>query len=130
MEAFQNIVLPVAREYNPQLILISAGFDAAVGDPLSGYQVTPPTYGLMTSQLSGLAGGRLVIALEGGYNLDTIATCATMCGHALMGHTDKIPRVDPTRGRETRALQSAEDTVRNVIKTHSKYWKSLQSTTS
>ena len=38
MMAFQNIILPVAYEYNPQLILISAGFDAAKGDPLSGYQ--------------------------------------------------------------------------------------------
>ena len=55
MEAFQNIVMPVAREYNPQLILISAGFDAAVGDPLSGYQVTPTMYSFLTHQLSALA---------------------------------------------------------------------------
>ena len=125
MAAFQNIVMPVAREYNPQLILISAGFDAAVGDPLSGYQVTPPLYGFMTHQLSALAGGRLVIALEGGYNLDTIATCATTCGHVLMGHTDQLSRVNVTRGSESRDHQSAIDSVRNVIKTHSKYWKSL-----
>ena len=37
--AFLNIVLPITQEYNPQLILVSAGFDAGVGDPLSGYQV-------------------------------------------------------------------------------------------
>ena len=55
MEAFKNIVMPVAREYNPQLILISAEFDAAVGDPLSGYQVTPTMYSFLTHQLSALA---------------------------------------------------------------------------
>ena len=38
MLAFENIILPVAKEYDPQLILISAGFDAAKGDPSSGYQ--------------------------------------------------------------------------------------------
>ena len=38
MLAFENIILPVAKEYNPQLILVSAGFDAAKGDPSSGYQ--------------------------------------------------------------------------------------------
>ena len=125
MQAFKDIIMPVAKEYNPELILISAGFDAAIGDPLSGYQVSPPMYGFMTHQLSALAGGRLVIALEGGYNLDVIATCASMCGHALMGQTDKLPCVTATRGRETRAQQSADDTVRDVIKTQSKYWKSL-----
>ena len=37
--AFLNIILPIAYEFSPQLVLVSAGFDAGVGDPLSGYQV-------------------------------------------------------------------------------------------
>ena len=39
--AFQNIILPVGYEFNPDLVLVSAGFDAAVGDPLGGYKVSP-----------------------------------------------------------------------------------------
>jgi acetoin utilization deacetylase AcuC-like enzyme len=47
-------------------------------------------YGYMTHQLSGLAEGRLVLALEGGYNLSSISEAATMCARALLG--DPLPR--------------------------------------
>ena len=46
--AFQSIVLPIAYEFNPQLVLVSAGFDAAKGDPLGGYRLSPAMYGHMT----------------------------------------------------------------------------------
>ena len=47
----------------------SAGFDAADGDPLGGCNVTPRGYAQMTNLLRNLAGGKMVVALEGGYNL-------------------------------------------------------------
>ena len=46
--AFQSIVLPIAYEFDPQLVLVSAGFDAAKGDPLGGYRLSPGMYGHMT----------------------------------------------------------------------------------
>ena len=46
--AFQSIVLPIAYEFNPQLVLVSAGFDAVKGDPLGGYRLSPAMYGHMT----------------------------------------------------------------------------------
>lgn len=80
IHAFQQIVLPVAMEFAPQLVistfvshrsglclrvpLVSAGFDAAEGDPLGQCKVSPIGYAHMTHMLSGLAGGRLVVALE------------------------------------------------------------------
>merc|ERR1711949_5934 len=87
--AFQNIVLPIGYEFRPDLVLVSAGFDAAVGDPLGGYKVTPAMYGHMTHQLAALAGGRVVVALEGGYNLGSISECAPACARALLG--DPLP---------------------------------------
>lgn len=48
---------------------MSCGFDAALGDPLGECAVTPFGYSLMTRMLMSLAGGRLVLAQEGGYNL-------------------------------------------------------------
>ena len=48
LAAFQSIVLPIAYEFNPQLVLVSAGFDAAKGDPLGGYRLSPAMYGHMT----------------------------------------------------------------------------------
>ena len=78
----------------------------------------------MTRHLATLAGGRLVIALEGGYNLDTLAEAGATCAHALLGHVDTLTRVNVSR--ETRADQEAVECVRNVIRAHGDYWKSLQ----
>ena len=46
--AFQSVVMPIAYEFDPQLVLVSAGFDAAKGDPLGGYRLSPGMYGHMT----------------------------------------------------------------------------------
>ena len=78
----------------------------------------------MTRHLAPLAGGRLVIALEGGYNLDTLAEAGATCAHALLGHVDTLTRVNVSR--ETRADQEAVESVRNVIRAHGDYWKCLQ----
>ena len=82
-------------------------------------QCSPGLYGLMTHHLASLAGGRLVMALEGGYNLDTLSEAGASCAHALLGHVDTV-------SRETRADQDAVKSVRNVISAHKKYWKCLQ----
>ena len=80
-----KVVMPIATQFNPDLVLVSAGFDAAVGDPLGKCQVTPMAYARMTQFLSALAGGRLILALEGGYNLRSISECMTACAAALLG---------------------------------------------
>jgi histone deacetylase 6 len=115
---FNNIVLPIATEFQPQLVLISAGFDAAEGDPLGGYKVTPGMYGYMTHQLSSLAEGRVVVALEGGYNLATISECATQCAKALLGDPLPTLQVDSVK-------DSALQTVRDVMKEQSMFWSCL-----
>jgi histone deacetylase 6 len=62
--AFQKVVMPIAYEFNPQLVIVSAGFDAAAGDPLGGCEVTPAGYAHMTHMLMPLAEGKLVLVLE------------------------------------------------------------------
>nr|XP_045600455.1 histone deacetylase 6-like isoform X1 [Procambarus clarkii] len=114
-----QVVLPIAYQYDPQLVLVSAGFDAARGDPLGGCHVTPECYGHMTHLLSSLAGGKIVMALEGGYNLNTISYCMTMCAKALLG--DPLPMLDASLVPNKGAVQ----TINDVIKTHSKYWSAL-----
>lgn len=59
---FDWAVFPL--QFNPGLVLVSAGFDAARGDPLGGYQVTPEGYAHLTHLLMSLAGGRVLIILE------------------------------------------------------------------
>ncbi|KXS13295.1 Arginase/deacetylase, partial [Gonapodya prolifera JEL478] len=67
--AFEKVVMPVGREFDPDLVIISAGFDAAQGDPLGGCNVTPIGYAHMTHMLSALAGGKVAIVLEVSYKI-------------------------------------------------------------
>lgn len=54
----------LSLQFNPGLVLVSAGFDAARGDPLGGYKVTPEGYAHLTHLLMSLAGGRVLLILE------------------------------------------------------------------
>ena len=85
MAAFDRLIMPVAQCFDPDLVLVSAGFDAARGDPLGGCDVTPTGYAHMTARLLTLARGRVVVALEGGYNLRSIALSAEAVLRVLMG---------------------------------------------
>lgn len=121
LAAFTQVVLPIAYEYNPELVIVSAGFDACVGDPLGGCKVTPECYGRMTQLLRGLAGGRIILCLEGGYNITSISYAMTMCTKALLG--DPINHLyDPNVVCHWTAIESIND----VIRTHQKYWKNLK----
>ncbi|XP_013889587.1 histone deacetylase 6, partial [Austrofundulus limnaeus] len=83
--AFHQVLLPVACEFQPQLVLVSAGFDAAVGDLKGEMCVSPPCFHILTHMLMSLAEGRLVLALEGGYNLQATAGSVAACVRALLG---------------------------------------------
>ena len=85
LAAFDRVLLPAAREFAPEIVLVSAGFDAAEGDPLGAMRLTPAGYAQMTARLATLAGGRLVLALEGGYDLEAIAKSAAACLRVLLG---------------------------------------------
>jgi len=116
LTAFLEVVLPVATQFDPDLVLVSAGFDAAMGDPLGKCQVTPMAYALMTKYLSVLAEGRVILALEGGYNLKSIAECMTACGAALLGCP--LPRMEavfrkPLHYRDREAIQKVKDELRS-----------------
>eukprot|EP00946_MAST-07B_sp_MAST-7B-sp1_P003166 g3166.t1 len=85
MAAFHHIVMPAARMFDPDIVFVSAGFDAARGDPLGGCDVTPAGYAHMTHSLCSLADGKVIIVLEGGYNLESISKSALACLHVLVG---------------------------------------------
>ena len=85
MAAFDEIVMPIAREFNPDLVIISAGFDAAAGDPLGACFVSPGCYAFMTRMLMSLAGGKVAVCLEGGYDLEAISKSALAVAQTLIG---------------------------------------------
>ena len=78
------MLFPICQEFDPDLIFISAGYDAARGDPLGFLSVDPEGYAYMTSRLKELANGRLIVALEGGYDLDAISLSAEATLRALL----------------------------------------------
>ncbi len=87
-----NLIVPVARQYRPELILVSCGFDIYGGDPLGTMQVSPSGFSQMTQIMQNLADevcdGRLLITLEGGYNLDgmrdgALGVLTELCGKKL-----------------------------------------------
>jgi len=76
---YRDAVIPVLREFGPELILVSAGFDAHERDPLGGMRMTTDGYGRLTARLlraaDDLCGGRIVFVTEGGYDLSALAEC-------------------------------------------------------
>uniref|UniRef100_A0A7N6BRN9 Protein deacetylase HDAC6 n=1 Tax=Anabas testudineus TaxID=64144 RepID=A0A7N6BRN9_ANATE len=121
LAAFHHVVMPIATEFNPGLVLVSAGFDAAQGDPLGGYHVTPEGYAHLTHMLMSLAEGRVLLILEGGYNLSSISDAMAMCTSVLLG--DPPPSlVTPLPPPH----QSAVATINEVIRHHAPYWRSLR----
>lgn len=77
MDAFQTHLLPALRSFQPELVLVSAGFDAHKDDPLAGINLTEESYAKMTEFVLDIAneycGGKVVSVLEGGYNLQALA---------------------------------------------------------
>lgn len=119
LHAFDSVILPIAAEYAPDLVVISAGFDAAQGDPLGMNLVSPTGYAHMTSRLAQLAGGRLVVALEGGYNVDAIAPSALAVTRVLLGEAP------PPLPQGTVASESARRTCEKVRNVHARFWANL-----
>src|SRR5579875_329402 len=87
-EAWDATMLPAIDAFRPQLLLVSAGFDAHARDPLAQLQLAAGDYGWITQRLCGIAGahadGRVVSTLEGGYDLAALAESAAAHVAALM----------------------------------------------
>ena len=108
--AFRDVVVPVLRRFAPDLILVSAGFDAHERDPLAGMRLTTEAFPAMTLELRRVAeecaGGRLVLVTEGGYDLRALNDALGQVVDALAARTAPEPRWpggargDATRGRE------------------------------
>lgn len=128
--AFERIVTPIVRQYNPDLIMVSAGQDASIMDPLARMSLTLDGFRAMTRTMMALADeccdGRLVVTQEGGYAAQYAPYCSAAIGETLVG-MNAIP--DPYGGRAETIPASrlagldARAAIDHAASVQSRYWR-------
>lgn len=124
-EAFDQIVVPIAKQYKPQFILVSAGFDGHYTDPVGGLSLSTNGYVEAFSKIlnltSQLCEGQLVVALEGGYSLNYLGKMATAAIAKMADVSYTVQDSNPTAHPKTR--RKAEQTISEVKRIQSTFWK-------
>jgi len=122
---FEKIVTPVALEFDPDLILVSAGFDIHGNDPLGGMRVTPKGFAGLTASILNTArqccDGKVVFTLEGGYDLAGLRDSVKDVLKEMAGLSETSPEDMASRAD----LAALEQAVNPVVQVHSQYWKNL-----
>ncbi len=122
---FDRILRPVALEFDPDIILVSAGFDILKEDPLGGMNVTPNGFAGLTGSIMEIADvccdGKVIITLEGGYHIQgqtasVKAVLKELSGKAKTDSNDLLARADRTL---------VDYAIKPVKKIHHRYWKNL-----
>jgi acetoin utilization deacetylase AcuC-like enzyme len=115
LAVMDRVVLPIGRSFRPDLVLVSAGYDAHSWDPLSLMQLSADGFGAMTAALAELADeicqGRLVMTLEGGYDLDALSDSFSSALGALSGRRAAIA---PAEG---------SDELDRIVAFHRRLWE-------
>ncbi len=121
MQIYSEILGPIAKQFQPELLLISAGFDTYYRDPLGGMEVTENGFAALTRLLMGIADnecqGKILLTLEGGYHQKGLSQSVKKVIETLHGR-------QPEKAAD---LNSASSTSRKIIDhvkaIHSRYWK-------
>ena len=119
LRAFKEVLVPLARRFQPQLILVSAGFDAHWADELAMMRVSIKGFAQMVMILKELAAelcqGRLVFTLEGGYNLQVIASSIKAVFDLLLGNSEiDDPLGEASMARKPEGFDERIDTIKGI----------------
>ncbi len=119
---YSTIALPILRQFKPELIMMSAGFDAHRDDPLGGMRLTTGCFGRLTAAIGAVAdeccGGRMVAVTEGGYDLKALAESLRVTIEALEGR----PQAAPVSAPDTTSSSRGAATIAAVTPHLAKYW--------
>jgi acetoin utilization deacetylase AcuC-like enzyme len=122
--AYNTVAFPVLRQFRPELILVSAGFDALDGDPLAGMRVSVNEFARLTAAIVAIAdehcNGRVVVVTEGGYDLGGLASCLRAVCKVLNGETRLSELTAPTESADSRRGRA---TVEAVMPGLRGYWQ-------
>ncbi|XP_014733241.1 PREDICTED: histone deacetylase 10 isoform X5 [Sturnus vulgaris] len=119
LAAFFHVLLPMAFEFDPELVIVSSGYDSGIGDPEGQMNATPEVFAHLTHFLMQLANGKLCVILEGGYHLKSLGESVCMTVKTLLG--DPVPQITG----EMAPCLSAIESIQNVRAAHKPYWKWL-----
>jgi acetoin utilization deacetylase AcuC-like enzyme len=101
---FRQVLTPIADRFQPQLLLVSAGFDAHWTDPLGQMSLATADFFRLNAIILELAdvlcAGRVVMVQEGGYNIEAMAACAATCLNQLLGDDAAVDSLGPAPARE------------------------------
>jgi acetoin utilization deacetylase AcuC-like enzyme len=119
---FDELLLPLATEFNPELVLVSAGFDAHPSDPLGRLRVSEQGFAGMTRILMEIAKSccreRLVLCLEGGYEPESLAACVQAVLKELSGSST----CNVAHLMERAATKKVKYAIQRVKHVHRRYW--------
>jgi len=122
---FERILRPIAIEFNPDIILVSAGFDIHKDDPLGGMRVTPAGFASMTRSIMAMGEecckGNVVLTLEGGYDIQ--GQCDSV--KAVLKELSEQSRADIAKVVKQADPRALDVATKKVIEIQSRYWKSL-----
>ncbi|NXJ47352.1 HDA10 deacetylase, partial [Spizaetus tyrannus] len=119
LAAFFHVLLPMAFEFDPELVIVSSGYDSGIGDPEGQMNATPEVFAHLTHFVMQLANGKLCVILEGGYHLKSLSESVCMTVKTLLG--DPVPQITG----EMAPCLSAVESIQNVRAAHKRYWKWL-----
>ena len=116
--AFERVILPVLEDYKPELILVSAGFDASARDPLAEMTLSAEAFGWMARALRAAADrdaqGRIALVLEGGYDLVALESGLLAATRGIVEGTAVEIARDPDSDDVARASKVAHDVWKTV----------------
>ena len=134
---WEKLLIPVANEFDPELVIVSAGFDAADGD-MGECHVSPECFARLTRRLMTLANGKIICTLEGGYVRSVLSKCIENVLEALLD--GKSLKISAQETEKTQSLLKGKDvlefvdssgakSINNTIAAHKMYWKCLRKET-
>jgi len=112
-KAFTEVLHPIAESFEPDLVLVSAGFDGHRSDPLGQFELSREGFADLCGEVRGIAdrhaNGRLVMLLEGGYDLEALAASAHACTQVLAGASPPDNAGSGTRGGDATLTQTVNE---------------------
>ena len=120
LAVWRHILLPIAEEFAPELVLVAAGFNGMMNDPIGNCMLTTAGYSQLLHKLMGLADGKVVVSLEGGADPASVAKGVIACTKTLYG----VPPIS-LGVSSNYPSNDAIDAINNTLQAQRKYWKSL-----